>query len=87
MSRRATGTAFIAISAFLFGIRFIAAAIYSQGLTSWDARMFSSFLNYVDQGLTTTSLISLALGAAYLVWAELGDIFGKNQRSMGTTTE
>ena len=84
MSRRTTGVSFIAISAFLYGIRFIAAAIYSEGLTSWDAVMFKTFLNYVDQGLTTTSVIALALGAAYLVWAELGAITGKSQQTMDT---
>lgn len=84
MSRRTTGVAFIAISAFLYGIRFIAAAIYSEGLTSWDAVMFNTFLSYVDQGLTTTSVIALILGAAYLIWAELGAIMGKSQQTMDT---
>jgi hypothetical protein len=79
MSRRTTGVAFIAISAFLFGVRFIAAAIYSEGLTSWDAAMFNTFLSYVDQGLSTTSVIALVLGAVYLVWAELEVITGRKK--------
>lgn len=77
MSRRATGVAFLAISAFLFGIRFIAAAIFGSGLTSWDANMFNAFLSYVDQGLTTASVVALILGTAYLLWAEIGTFIAK----------
>jgi hypothetical protein len=77
MSRRATGVAFLAISAFLFGIRFIAAAIFGSRLTSWDANMFNAFLSYVDQGLTATSVVGLILGAAYLLWAEIGAFIAK----------
>lgn len=74
MSRRGTGLGFISIAAFLYSTRFIAAAIFGSGVQSWDTDLFSAMLGYVDQGLSTVSVISLIAGIAYLVWAEIADI-------------
>lgn len=62
MSRRGTGLGFISIAAFLYSTRFIAAAIFGSDIQSWDAN------------LLTVSMISLIVGIAYLVWAEITDI-------------
>jgi hypothetical protein len=71
MSRRGAGICFIAISAFLFAARFLSAAIWGAGVTSWNAELFRNMLGYVDQGLTIASLVALGLGIFYLAWAEI----------------
>ena len=67
MSRRITGVILIGISAFLYGTRFIAAAIWGSGFSSWNADNFRSLLGYVDQGLTPWSIAALVLGLLLLV--------------------
>jgi hypothetical protein len=71
MSRRITGISFIAISAFLYATRFFAAAIWGSGFSSWNTENFLALLGYVDQGLSTWSIIALVVGLLYLVWGEI----------------
>ena len=71
MSRRKTGVTFIAISALLFTTRFISAAIWGSGFTSWNTERFHTLLGYVDQGLTTYAVVALVFGALYILWAEI----------------
>ena len=71
MNRRGTGTIFCLISAILFSTRYISAAIFSSNVSSWDAELFSYMLSYVGNTLTTLSVVSLVVGIAYLVVAEI----------------
>jgi hypothetical protein len=73
MTRRGTGLGFIGISALLFATRHIAAAIFGSGTTSWNSELYLAMLGYVDQGLSTASIVALVLGGAYLLWAELSE--------------
>jgi hypothetical protein len=76
MSRRATGVAFIGFATLLFTTRFLSAATWGQGFSSWNADHFQSLLGYVDQGLTKASLIALIIGGIYILWAEIGELRG-----------
>ena len=71
MSRRMTGVIFIAISALLYATRFIAAAIWGSGFSSWNSENFLALLGYVDQGLTAWSIAALVVGLIYLAWGEI----------------
>ena len=71
MSRRTTGVILIGISAFLYGTRFIAAAIWGSGFSSWNSENFLALLGYVDQGLTAWSIAALVVGLIYLAWGEI----------------
>lgn len=71
MNKRGTGVAFIAIAAFLFISRYIAAAIFGNGVASWNEDLFSAMLEYVGSPLLTLSILSLILGVIYLGWAEI----------------
>ena len=71
MSRRITGVIFIAISALLYATRFIAAAIWGSGFSSWNSENFLALLGYVDQGLTAWSMAALVVGLIYLAWGEI----------------
>lgn len=71
MTRRAAGSVFIAIAAFLHGIHYLAAAIFSSGVHSWNAGLFQAMLQYTAPGLNFWSKIALAAGVLYLLWAEV----------------
>jgi hypothetical protein len=76
MSRRTSGVIFIAIGSFLYTTRFFSAAIWGSGYASWSTELFSGLLGYVDQGLTTWSIIAVMIGVIYLFW---GEIFARNK--------
>ena len=71
MSYRMIGAAFVAISAWLYSARFITAAIFGSGMSSWNAELFNALLEYVGSELTTAAYISLAGGLIYLVYGEI----------------
>ncbi len=72
MNRRATGAVFCAIAAFLFAARYIAAAIFGSGVSSWDAGLFDAMMGYVGSGLTIASAVALFIGIGYLIAGEIG---------------
>ena len=56
------GCTLLCISAFLYAVRYIAAALYvGPGSKSWSSRLFSSSYEYVGTGLTRWAVISLLL--------------------------
>lgn len=73
MGKRGTGVAFCFISAFLFSMKYISAAIFGSNISSWNSELFASMLEYVGNGLNTASVISLWIGIIYLVSAEFGE--------------
>lgn len=74
MTRRGTGIAFIAISALLISIKYISAAVFGSGVTSWDAELFNAMLSYVGNTLSNFSLLSLLIGVGYIGWGEYEDL-------------
>ena len=70
MSRRGAGVSFCFIAAFLFSIRYISAAIFGSGVSSWNRGLFNAMLAYTGNTLIILSIISLGVGTAYLVLAE-----------------
>lgn len=70
MSRRGTGVAFIAISAFLISTKYISAAIFGSGVLSWDEQLFNGMLEYVGNLLSNFSLWTLIIGIGYIIWGE-----------------
>lgn len=71
MSRRMAGVSLIAISALLFSTRYLSAAIFGSGVSSWNRELFQAMLTYVGNELVTLSGMALIGGILYLVWAEL----------------
>ncbi|MDR6726985.1 hypothetical protein J2W91_005510 [Paenibacillus amylolyticus] len=70
MSRRTTGTLLLLIAAFLYGIRYLSAAIFASNVSSWDYDLFHSMLDYVGTAPRNLSIIALVGGIFYLLWAE-----------------
>lgn len=71
MSRRTTGTLLIVTSAILFVCRYLTAAIFGSSTMYWSTELFNAMLQYVGQGLVNWSIVALAGGIGYLVWAEI----------------
>jgi hypothetical protein len=71
MNRRGTGIIFIVISAFLISIKYLSAAIFGSGVSSWSVNLFQAMLNYVGDTLSNFSVLALILGIAYIVWGEI----------------
>ncbi len=71
MSRRGVGVTFISIAAFLYGMRYLSAAIFGSGVKSWDKNLFNSMLDYVGPNLTIWAIVALVVGIIYLIWGEM----------------
>lgn len=78
MSRRSAGISFCFIATILFCTRYIAAAIFGSGVSSWDANLFSHMLSYMGFMPLALSVISLVVGISYLVVAERDKDKNKN---------
>lgn len=79
MNKRGTGVAFIAIAAFLFSAKYISAAIFGSGLSSWDQGLFNAMLEYIGYPLSICSVIALLIGLAYIVWGEYEEFIIKKR--------
>jgi hypothetical protein len=73
MEKRLTGVMFCLIAAILFISRYITAAIFMSGVSSWSSDLFNRALEYVGTPLLVLSIISLVIGVAYLFMAEISD--------------
>lgn len=71
MTRRTVGVTFVIIAAFLWGVRFIAAAILGSGSDQQSEIYFQNLLRYVGSGPLYMSFLSLVIGISYLVWGEV----------------
>ena len=79
MSKRGTGVAFIAIAAFLFSAKYISAAIFGSGVSSWDEELFNAMLSYVGSPLSVCSILALIIGLTYIAWGEYEEFKSKKQ--------
>jgi len=70
MNKRGAGVSFCFIAAFLFSVRYISAAIFGSGISSWSSELFNNMLNYIGDTPLILSVISLVTGIVYLVLAE-----------------
>ncbi|WCT57138.1 hypothetical protein PQ456_06385 [Paenibacillus kyungheensis] len=70
MNKRAAGISLIAIAAFLYSVKYMSAAIWGSGTTTWNSELFDTFSNSVGQAPLYLSWISLAAGILYLYHAE-----------------
>lgn len=70
MSRRNIGAVFCLIAAILYSTRFLTAAIFGSGISSWNSQLFNAMLSYVGDELKTLSIVALIVGIVYLIWAE-----------------
>lgn len=79
MSRRTTGTLFLAIAVLLHITRYLSAAIFGSSLTNWSSDLFNVMLQYIGPGLVRWSAAALVVGIGYLTWAEVEAWQARNQ--------
>ncbi len=73
MDKRGVGALFCLTAGILFSARYLTAAVFMSGVSSWGGDLFAAGLEYVGAPLLTLSIVSLLVGVCYLVWAELSD--------------
>ena len=83
MSRRSTGTLLLFISALLYATRYLSAAIFGAGISSWSQELFQAMLINVGREPAVFSAISLIAGVGYLLGAEVETIWTRNRLSNG----
>lgn len=73
MNKRTAGVGLLAIGAFLYATRYIAAAIFGSGVASFSTELFRAMLQYVGIAPLIWSILAAIAGIAYLVWAEIDE--------------
>ena len=66
MNDKGVGIGLIAVAAFLFAMRFLCAATFGSGVSSWNGDLFSAMYRYVGPDLTIASGVSLIAGLFFL---------------------
>ena len=79
MINKIVGVIFCLISAILMAARYLSAAIFMSGVSSWDAELFSAGLEYVGYPLLIGAIISLIVGIAFLGYEINQEIKNKNR--------
>ena len=74
MNKRGTGVIFCLIAGLLYATKYLTAAIFMSGVSTWDESLFQRGLLCVGDRLSNFSVISLLIGIAYLVWAEIDEL-------------
>jgi len=73
MNNKGVGAIFCLIAALLMAAKYLAAAIFMSGVSSWSEELFRSGLAHVGAPLSVSAVIALVLGIAFLVWGILQD--------------
>lgn len=71
MNRRITGAMLCIAAAILFSARYITAAIFMSNVSSWSRELFTAALEYQGCALLVSGILSMIIGVAYLIYAEL----------------
>lgn len=66
MNNKMIGTIFCLIAVILISAKYVAAAVFMSGVTSWDAELFAAGLEYVGPLLSRFAIISLIVGIFFL---------------------
>ena len=73
MNNKGIGAVFCLISAILMSARYLSAAIYMSGVSSWSDDMFDVGLSYVGAPLMVASIAALLAGIAFLAFGLFND--------------
>ena len=73
MNNKGVGAVFCLIAAILMSARYLSAALFMSGVSSWDAALFQAGLSYVGSPLKICAILALAVGIFFLVLGFLDD--------------
>ena len=74
MNNKGVGSVFCLIAAILMAAKYLSAAVYMGGGSSWNQELFRHGLDYVGKPLSVTAVIALAAGIVFLVWGIVQDV-------------
>ncbi len=74
MNNKGIGTFFCFISVLLMSARYLSAAIFMSGVSSWSSELFANGLLYVGAPLKVASIVSLAVGILFLIYGLSQDV-------------
>lgn len=66
MNNKGVGVIFCLISAILVSEKYISAAMFMSNVTSWDATLFKSGLEYVGPFLSIEAILAMIIGILFL---------------------
>ena len=66
MNNKGVGAIFCLIAAILTGVKYISAAVFMSGVSTWSADTFQEALGYVGSLPTILSIIALVIGIIFL---------------------
>ncbi|MBQ6514984.1 MAG: hypothetical protein IJI09_09710 [Clostridia bacterium] len=73
MNNKGIGVMFCLIAAILTGVRYLSAAVFMSGSSSWSAELFAASLTYVGSPLLIAAIAALVVGICFLVWGMIQD--------------
>ncbi len=79
MNNKGVGAIFCLISAILTSARYLAAAIFMSGVSSWSRDLFAAGLENVGPSLKVLSILSLAAGIVFLGYGMYQDVSEKGK--------
>ncbi|MFW6029883.1 MAG: hypothetical protein ACOCRO_06470 [Halanaerobiales bacterium] len=71
MNKKGAGVMLCLISSLLFISRYVSAAIFGSGISTWSSDLYNAMVKYVGPDLLYASSVALIIGIIYLLWAEL----------------
>lgn len=77
MNNKGVGSIFCLIAAILLGVRYVAAAVFMSGVSSWSAELFASGLAYIGPVPLIAAAVALVIGLCFLVSGIVQDRKGK----------
>ena len=66
MNNKGVGAVFCLISAILMAARYLSAAIFMSGISTWNSEMFQTSLEYIGPALPIAAIAALIIGVIFL---------------------
>ena len=67
MSNKGVGAIFCLIASILMGVRYLTAAIFMSGISTWSPELFASGLAYCGPVLLYLAIVAAVIGVCFLV--------------------
>ena len=66
MNNKGVGAVFCLIASILMAARYVTAAIFMSGISTWSSEMFQTSLDYIGPALPIAAIAALIVGVVFL---------------------
>ncbi len=80
MNNKGVGAVFCLIASILMAARYVTAAIFMSGLSTWSNEMFSRSLEYIGPALPIAAIAALIAGVVFLGVGVFQDVKGADKK-------